>query len=564
MIEEIKIRDLGVIGAATLSFGPGLNVLTGETGAGKTMVLTALGLLLGDRSDSTAIRQGQEQAFVEGRWFLPESQAVAETVEAAGGSIEGGELLVNRSVGRDGRARASVGGASVPVGVLASLGEQLVVVHGQADQIRLKSSTAQREALDRFAGLGETLADYKACWTQWRDAMAKLSELRNLSTSREVEAEGLRTAIEMLDRLQPIRGEDVQLAETAERLTHSEELRIAASNAHELLSSESFDDASDAIALVGKARRILEQASVHDPELGRQAETLKEIGYQLVESAAALSGYLAGAESGGAAELERVQQRRAELNVAMRKYGPTLDDVVAFHESAGRRLIDLDNSDEQIEALSTQVSKLEVELAGKAAELTQKRQLAAQELSEAVTAELAGLAMSGSSLVVEVRPAGELGAFGADQVSIQLSSYPGAEPRPLGKGASGGELSRIMLAIEVVLASSHQAPTFIFDEVDAGVGGAAAIEVGRRLANLAKFAQVIVVTHLGQVAAFASKHLRVLKTVDDSYTASDVITLEGEARIEEIARMLSGIGESDTARASARELVDRASALINY
>lgn len=564
MIEEIKIRDLGVIGAATLSFGPGLNVLTGETGAGKTMVLTALGLLLGDRSDSTAIRQGQEQAFVEGRWFLPESQAVAETVEAAGGSIEGGELLVNRSVGRDGRARASVGGASVPVGVLASLGEQLVVVHGQADQIRLKSSTAQREALDRFAGLGETLADYKACWTQWRDAMAKLSELRNLSTSREVEAEGLRTAIEMLDRLQPIRGEDVQLAETAERLTHSEELRIAASNAHELLSSESFDDASDAIALVGKARRILEQASVHDPELGRQAETLKEIGYQLVESAAALSGYLAGAESGGAAELERVQQRRAELNVAMRKYGPTLDDVVAFHESAGRRLIDLDNSDEQIEALSTQVSKLEVELAGKAAELTQKRQLAAQELSAAVTAELAGLAMSGSSLVVEVRPAGELGAFGADQVSIQLSSYPGAEPRPLGKGASGGELSRIMLAIEVVLASSHQAPTFIFDEVDAGVGGAAAIEVGRRLANLAKFAQVIVVTHLGQVAAFASKHLRVLKTVDDSYTASDVITLEGEARIEEIARMLSGIGESDTARASARELVDRASALINY
>ena len=564
MIEEIKIRDLGVIGAATLSFGPGLNVLTGETGAGKTMVLTALGLLLGDRSDSTAIRQGQEQAFVEGRWFLPESQAVAETVEAAGGSIEGGELLVNRSVGRDGRARASVGGASVPVGVLASLGEQLVVVHGQADQIRLKSSTAQREALDRFAGLGETLADYKACWTQWRDAMAKLSELRNLSTSREVEAEGLRTAIEMLDRLQPIRGEDVQLAETAERLTHSEELRIAASNAHELLSSESFDDASDAIALVGKARRILEQASVHDPELGRQAETLKEIGYQLVESAAALSGYLAGAESGGAAELERVQQRRAELNVAMRKYGPTLDDVVAFHESAGRRLLDLDNSDEQIEALSTQVSKLEVELAGKAAELTQKRQLAAQELSAAVTAELAGLAMSGSSLVVEVRPAGELGAFGADQVSIQLSSYPGAEPRPLGKGASGGELSRIMLAIEVVLASSHQAPTFIFDEVDAGVGGAAAIEVGRRLANLAKFAQVIVVTHLGQVAAFASKHLRVLKTVDDSYTASDVITLEGEARIEEIARMLSGIGESDTARASARELVDRASALINY
>ena len=564
MIEEIKIRDLGVITGATLSFGPGLNVLSGETGAGKTMVLTALGLLLGERSDTSAIRQGQDQAFVEGRWFLPEPNQVAEVVEAAGGRIDGGELLVNRSVGRDGRARASVGGASVPVGVLAGLGERLVVVHGQADQIRLKSAGAQREALDRFAGLGEALAAYRELWSEWKDAQLRLSELRNLSANRVIEAEGLRAAIEELDRLQPVSGEDSQLAEVAERLTHSEELRIAASNAHELLSSEGFDDASDAIALVGKARRILEQAAIHDPELGRQAEALKELGYQLGESAAALSGYLASAESGGAAELERVQQRRAELGAAMRKYGPTLDDVVSFHESAGRRLLDLDSSDEQIEALAAQVSAMQVELQTKAADLTEKRVQAAGKLAAAVTAELAGLAMSGSSLVVDVKPAGELGAHGADQISIQLSSYPGAEPRPLGKGASGGELSRIMLAIEVVLASSHEAPTFIFDEVDAGVGGAAAIEVGRRLANLAKFAQVIVVTHLGQVAAFASKHLRVLKTVDDSYTASDVLTLEGEARIEEIARMLSGMGESDTAKASARELITRASALINY
>ncbi|MEY4398648.1 MAG: hypothetical protein RLZ53_1224, partial [Actinomycetota bacterium] len=356
MIEEIRIRDLGVISSATLSFGPGLNVLTGETGAGKTMVLTALGLLLGERSDSTAIRQGQEQAFVEGRWFLSEAKQVTETVESAGGSVEGGELLVNRSVGRDGRARASVGGASVPVGVLAALGEQLVVVHGQADQIRLKSAAAQREALDRFAGLGDALADYKTCWTQWRDGQARLTELRNLSANRVLEAEGLRAAIEELERLQPVSGEDLELAETAERLTHSEELRIAASNAHDLLSSEGFDDSSDAISLVGKARRILEQASAHDPELGRQAETLKELGYQLGESAAALSGYLASYDAGGVVELERVQQRRAELSAAMRKYGPTLDEVVAFHESAGHRLLDLDNSDEQIEALAVQVA----------------------------------------------------------------------------------------------------------------------------------------------------------------------------------------------------------------
>ncbi|MEO0313000.1 MAG: repair protein RecN [Actinomycetota bacterium] len=564
MIEEIKIRDLGVIREATLAFGPGLNVLTGETGAGKTMVLTALGLLLGERSDSTAIRQGQDQAFVEGRWFLSQPDEVGELVSQAGGDIDGGDLLVNRSVTRDGRARASVGGASVPVGMLAGLGERLVVVHGQADQIRLKSATAQREALDRFAGLGVLLSDYRICWNAWREAQSRLSELKALSANRVIEAEGLRSAIEELDRLQPIAGEDLELAETAERLTHSEELRLAATSAHELLSSEGFEDSTDAIGLVGKARRILEQASTHDPELGRQAEVLKELGFQLGESAAALSGYLANAEAGGAAELERVQQRRAELSAAIRKYGPTLSDVVSFHESAGRRLLDLDSSDEQIETLEAQVSALESELRAKAGLLTEARKVASEKLAASVTTELAGLAMAGSSLVVDVKPAGELGAHGADLISIQLSAYPGAEPRALGKGASGGELSRIMLAIEVVLASSHEAPTFIFDEVDAGVGGAAAIEVGRRLANLAKFAQVIVVTHLGQVAAFASKHLRVLKTVDDSYTASDVVTLEGEARIEEIARMLSGMGESDTAKASARELVDRAAALINY
>lgn len=564
MIEEIKIRDLGVIREATLWFGPGLNVLTGETGAGKTMVLTALGLLLGERSDTSAIRQGQEQAYVEGRWMLPGVQEVSDLVSEVGGFSNSGELLINRSVNREGRARASVGGASVPVNVLSGLGEKLVVVHGQADQIRLKSPAAQREALDRFAGIGSLLLDYRESWNTWKSCLARLNEIKELSANRVVEAEGLRAALEELDRLQPTPGEDVQLAELAQRLTHSEELRIAATSAHELLSSENFDDATDAVGLIGKARRILEQASAHDPELGRQAETLKELGYQLGESAAALSGYLASAESGGAAELESIQNRRAEISAAMRKYGPTLDDVIQFHESAGRRLLDLDSSDEQIVTLTQQVSDLESALVQKADLITRARLEAADRLASAVTAELAGLAMSGSSLVVDVSPLGELATHGADQVSIQLSAYPGAEPRPLGKGASGGELSRIMLAIEVVLASSHEAPTFIFDEVDAGVGGAAAIEVGRRLANLAKFAQVIVVTHLGQVAAFASKHLRVLKTVDDSYTASDVVTLEGESRIEEIARMLSGMGDSDTAKASARELVQRAAGLINY
>ncbi|MFM2384150.1 MAG: repair protein RecN [Actinomycetota bacterium] len=561
MIEEISIRDLGVIADAKLNFGPGLTVLTGETGAGKTMVLTALGLLLGERSDSSAIRQGQEQAFVEGRWMIHDHKAASEIVIEAGGLIDNGELIVNRTVARDSRSRSAVGGASAPVAVLASLGEKLVAVHGQSDQIRLKSQVAQREALDNFSGVAELLQNYREVFENWRATRARLEELKEASFTREAELQSLRDAVEQLEKLQPVSGEDVELSAQAERLTHSEELRIAAAEAHELLSSE--NDAEDAISLVGKARRVLEQASYHDPELGKIAETLRELGFQLGEQAATISGYLASQEAGGAAELERIQQRRADLTAAMRKYGPTLDDVISFFESAGKRLLDLDSSDEQIENLNLECDALFAQVQDLAAQVTAVRKHAAIRLEQAVTEELKTLAMGGATLVVTVTESTDYQAHGVDQVSIQLAAYPGAEPRPIGKGASGGELSRIMLAIEVVLARNEQALTFVFDEVDAGVGGAAAIEVGRRLAQLAKVAQVIVVTHLGQVAAFANQHLRVLKTVGDQYTASDVVSLQGEARVEEIARMLSGMAESDTARASARELIARAAEFSN-
>lgn len=559
MIEEISIRDLGVIADAKLQFGPGLTVLTGETGAGKTMVLTALGLLLGERSDTSAIRQGQDQTFVEGRWLIPNHANAKQLVAEAGGVIEDGQLLVNRIVSRDGRSRSAIGGASAPVNILSSLGEQLVAVHGQSDQIRLKSSVAQREALDQFSGVAALLAKYREAFESWKALEHRLTELRNASASKAAELEQLKTATEELERLNAQPGEDVALAEKAQRLTHSEELRIAAAEAHELISSE--NEQTDAIVLVGKARRVLEAAAVNDPELGKLAETLRELGFQLGESAATLSGYLASSESGGAEELDRVQQRRAELTSAMKKYGPTLDEVLAYFESAGKRLLELDSSDEQILALETELERLFENVKDLAGQVTAVRKHAALRLEAAVTEELKTLAMGGATLVVSVVEGTDYQAHGVDQVSIQLAAYPGAEPRPIGKGASGGELSRIMLAIEVVLARTEQALTFIFDEVDAGVGGAAATEVGRRLAQLAKVAQVIVVTHLGQVAAFANQHLRVMKTVGEQYTASDVVMLSGEERVEEIARMLSGLAQSDTAKASARELMAQAATL---
>lgn len=562
MIEEILIRDLGVISEAKLEFGPGLTVLTGETGAGKTMVLNALGLLLGERSDSSAIRKGQEQAFVEGRWLLSES--ALKRIQELGIELDDQELLVNRSVSAEGRSRASLSGRSVPVGILSEIGEQLVVVHGQSDQIRLRSASAQREALDQFAGdeLAKVLAEYTGVFANWKQASSRLAELTTQLAARAREADQIRSAVEELTALDPKPGEDAELAEKASKLTHLEELRIAASAAHNQLSSEGFDDASDAITLVGKARRALEAVSEHDPELAALANQLKEIGFSLNETSASISGYLASLDGEGSQELERVQQRRADLTSAMRKYGPTLEEVIAFLENSGARLLDLDSSDKEIQELTALEQTLGKQAAALAKSITSLRSKAASLLAQAVTTELAALAMTGASLEVTVTSASELGAHGADQVAILLSAYPGAEPRALGKGASGGELSRIMLAIEVVLAKSELAPTFIFDEVDAGVGGAAATEVGKRLATLAQNAQVIVVTHLPQVAAFASRHLRVLKSVSDQYTATDVVRLDGEAVVEELARMLSGLSDSESGKTHAKELLELAKASI--
>ena len=562
MIEQIHIRDLGVIREAQLDLGPGLTVLTGETGAGKTMVLNALGLLLGSRSDASAVRKGQEQAFVEGRWLLPKE--ALDRITAAGIEIEDGELLVSRSISSEGRSKATVSGRSVPVGVLTEIGEHLVVVHGQSDQIRLKSASAQREALDQFAGASlATVTDkYSEIYSAWKMAANRLQVLTTESSSRAREADDIRAAVEELTKLDPKSGEDAELSELAERLTHLEELRIAAAAAHEELSSDSFDDSSDALTAIGKARRALEQVSNHDPELEKLAEQLKEIGFSLNETAASISSYIAGLDNDGASELEKIQSRRAELSSAMRKYGPTLDEVIAYLETAGSRLLDLDSSDEAIASLTIEEQQLSKQAHDLAEQISSIRTKAAAELSAAVTAELSALAMTGASLDASVTRLGELTAHGYDQVALLLSAYPGAEPRPIGKGASGGELSRIMLAIEVVLAKSELAPTFIFDEVDAGVGGAAASEVGKRLAMLARNAQVIVVTHLPQVAAFASRHLRVLKSSTAEFTATDIVRLEGEQVVEELARMLSGLSESESGRSHAKELLDLAQSAL--
>lgn len=556
MIEEIIIRDLGVIGEARLQIGSGFTALTGETGAGKTMVLTALGLLLGERADSGSVRKGQPQAQVHGLWKLENTQAgteVAARLEEAGLDYDLGELIVSRTVSADGKSRASISAQPVPAGLLAALGESLVVVHGQSEQLRLRSATAQRQALDDFAGpdFAAALAGYQDLYKAWRAAEQRLGELRGAAATRAREAEELRSAVNELEGADPKPGEDQELAELAERLTNLENIRFAAAAAHEAISSE--EGTPDVLGLLSQARKQLENSAHFDARLQPLADQLRELGLQAREISGQLASLISDLESDSERSLDEIQGRRAVLAGLMRKYGPSLDEVIAYRETAGARLLDLDTSEDQIAQLETQLASLENSVADTATVLTQLRKAAATSLATAVTAELNALAMPGSSLVVEVETA-DFGPHGADSVAILLSSYPGADPRPLGKGASGGELSRIMLAIEVVLANTKTNPTFIFDEVDAGVGGAAAIEIGKRLAKLAQSAQVIVVTHLAQVAAFADTHLRVLKSHNEEFTSSDVVSLTEVARVEELARMLSGLTDSELGRAHAAEL----------
>jgi DNA repair protein RecN (Recombination protein N) len=563
VIEEISIRNLGVIGEAILPLGPGFTALTGETGAGKTMVVTALGLLLGDRSDGSVLRQDGGSAVVEGHWQIEPDGVVAERVRDVGGDVDGGELILGRSVSQDGRSRAVVGGRAAPVGVLNEIGQQLVVVHGQSDQVRLRSATAQREALDRFAGqaLSGLLADYQSTYRRWQSNQGELDVLVAERDRRVLEAEELRIAMAEIEEADPKPGEDAELAERAELLTNLEDLRLAAGQAHELVSSESLDDPRDVIGLLDTARRQLERVATHDPALEPIVEAIANASFVVADVSSQISSYLGGLDTDGGRELEAVNERRAVLGTLIRKYGPTLEDTIEYLESGSTRLLELDHDADRIESLGAEVAADRERVVDLAARLSDVRREAAVRLSERVTAELGALAMQNARLVVEVTDREDYGLTGKDTVSILLAPHQGAEPRPLGRGASGGELSRVMLAIEVVIAGSDPVPTFIFDEVDAGVGGASAIEVGRRLARLSRTAQVIVVTHLAQVAAFSTNHLRVVKDSDGAVTASSVQQLHGEERIAEMARLLSGLPDSESGLAHARELLDTARAL---
>jgi DNA repair protein RecN (Recombination protein N) len=561
VIEEIRIRNLGVISEAVLPLGPGFTAITGETGAGKTMVVTALALLRGSRADASTVRSGSDTAWVEGRWVLADPDTVRELVTDAGAELDDDELLLGRSVSVEGRSRAVVGGRSTSVSILTELGERLVAVHGQSDQSRLRSTSAQRDALDRFAGphFAAALADYQHAFRRWQANAAELNGIVTAQDLRSREAEELRIAVAEIEAVAPQPGEDVTLAERAERLTHTEALRTATALAREALTSEEIDGA-DALALVDASRRQLARVTGVDPSLDALADELAQVSFQLAEVAHRLSSHLANLEGDGEHDLDLLQDRRAELSSLLRKFGPTLDDVISFAETGSSRLGELDGDGDRIVELTHVVNADLTLVVDGAIALHEMRVEAAGRMATLVSQELAALAMPDAQLFVDVTEVPEPTMLGADAVEFLLRPHPGAEPRPVAKSASGGELSRVMLALEVVIAGEDSVPTFVFDEVDAGVGGAAAIEIGRRLARLSEKAQVIVVTHLAQVAAFATNHLRVVKDTGGEVTVSSVQALKGEDRVAEMARLLSGLPDSESGLAHARELIELAAA----
>lgn len=577
MLTEIRIESLGAISAAVGEFGRGLTVLTGETGTGKTMVVTGLHLLGGGRADPTRVRSGAERAVVEGRFLTSDfdDAKVAQLDEMLDGSgaerDEDGSVIALRSVSRDGPSRAYLGGRSVPAKSLGDFTAELLTLHGQNDQLRLIRPEEQRGALDRFAKTGPALERYRKLRDAWLTARHDLIDRRNRMRELAQEADRLKFALNEIDAVDPQPGEDDALVADIVRLSELDTLREAAAAARAALSAEDPDGAGlSATDSLSKARAALE--STDDAKLLALAGQIGEVLNVVVEAGRDLGGYLDELPVDASA-LESKLARQAELRTLTRKYAPDIDGVLRWAQESRQRLAQLDVSEEGLTALAARADELGRELAQVAVDVSNIRRKAAKRLAKEVTAELAGLAMADAQFVIDVTvdppspddpaaltlPSGEparAGTDGVDQVEFGFAAHRGMDRLPLAKSASGGELSRVMLALEVVLATSRKeaaGTTMVFDEVDAGVGGRAAVQIGRRLARLARTHQVIVVTHLPQVAAYADVHL-VVHSAGPRGT-SVVRRVTDDERVAELARMLAGLGESDSGRAHARELL---------
>ena len=556
-LEEITIRSIGVIDQSTLEISKGLTVLTGETGAGKTMILTALNLILGGKADSALVRKGSERLVASGRFSIPKSsEHLFEDV-----LVEDGELIVTRTVAADGKSKATTNGISATAGTLSIIGENLVEVHGQAANQNITKSSRQRELVDRFGQID--LGGYQRALSSYHDLKDRISSLKKSIAQKDKELSELREFANAFKKLNPSVGEYAEIDLEIARLSSVEEFRLATAQATAAIE----DEEAGSLTSIGVARRALESARSKDPQLEAIYQQLSESFFLLDDAQTALNSYQSKLEA-DPVRLDFLHARKAEINTLIKKFGGSgsheqeLSELTLRFKNSSDSIADLEGGDQRLQELEVELTANKKVLLKSAQSLSESRIKSAEQLSKLVTAEIQQLSMPHASFVAKVESAdysapkeSDFTAHGCDEIAMFIQGHKDAPLVALAKGASGGEMSRVMLALEVVIATTHPIGTYVFDEVDAGVGGKAAIEVGKRLHQLAQHAQVIVVTHLPQVAAWADSHFVVTKNNDGTVSQSDVRKVSGEDRIEEIARMLAGLENSTSAREHATELL---------
>jgi DNA repair protein RecN (Recombination protein N) len=563
-LEEISIRSIGVIEHSTLEISPGLTVLTGETGAGKTMILTALNLILGGKSDSSLVRKGSERLVASGSFSVPKS--LQDSFEEHGLQVEDGQLILTRTVNADGKSKATSNAISVPSSALAAASENLVEVHAQAANLNMTKAAKQRDLLDRFGGkeLHSALVNYQNELANYHELKSRISAMKKSIDSRDAQLSELREFAAVMGKLKLERGELQEIITEIGRLSSVEDLRLAAQSASSVIEEEE----SGSLTTLGITRKSLDSVRAKDPQIEELYQRVSEAFFLVDDAKGVLASYLANLEA-DPARLDYLNARKAEINALIKKYGGSQsadDELIALierFESSKNAIADLEGGDERLKELESELIGIKKKLVAAAKSLTSIRSENAGKLSKEVTKEIQQLSMPHTSFHCQVQTAdynalkeSDFTALGCDEIAMLIQGHKDGPLVPLAKGASGGEMSRVMLALEVVLAATHPVGTYVFDEVDAGVGGKAAIEVGRRLHALSKHAQVIVVTHLPQVAAWADSHFVVTKNSDGSVTESNVRKVVKDDRVEEIARMLAGMESSTSAREHATELLE--------
>ena len=556
-LEEISIRSLGVIESSNIQFKPGLTVLTGETGAGKTMVLTALGLVLGSKSDSDLVRAGQERAVVTGRFSVP--LQIQDEILASGGEIEDDCVVITRTLSSQGKSRVLVGSAVSSAATVSSFAQSLVEIHAQSSSSKLMKPAVSRELLDRYGGID--LTQYQEIFTQYQEISLRIQELKNQLLQRDKEIDLLTEFAQEFSKLSPVSGELVKIENEIAKLGSVEQLNQVVSSTLNLLEDEDLS----ALNLLQQMRKSLDSVAGKDRDLDQITERFTESLLNLQDIGSDLTSYLSSLEA-DPSRFAQLQDRKSALSSLLKRYGKGSDKDLAFEEliadglGAKQKLADLSGGSDRITELEKQKLDIFSKMKISAVKLANDRKINAEKLSKLVTSEIRNLSMPNSQFVIsqstlDSEKPGSYTAYGLDEIAILFAAHTGATPLPLSKVASGGELSRVMLALEVVIAEAEPIGTYIFDEVDAGVGGKAAVEIGRRLAKLSKSAQVIVITHLPQVAVWADNHLVVKKSESGSVTQSDVKEMSADERKVEIARMLSGQEDSQTAQEHASELL---------